>query len=854
MKLKFLFFYVVFACGISQNITGQCTVSSSTNASALTCGVAPLSGCGGVVYIGDGSTAMTLSFNATLDLSCLGAIQLVVRNAAALDFSPGNNYLILGTGSSLILQSGCNLIGGSCNASERIYIGTDLIASCNGNGPGADYSFQELLNNGGYNIVTASGSPAMVCGSGSFTLTASPVPSSGATIKWYTVASGGSPIFTGNPYTTPVVGSSTTYYVEAYYSSNGMVTPRAPITVTVNPLPATPTIGTLVQPACTTPTGSITVNNLPASGTWTLNRTGTSASSFSGTGTSTTISGLAPGTYFFSVSNGTCTSGTSVGATLTAVPSATWNGASWSIPPTASTNLVFNGNFSSSGSINGCKCNVNSGAVVINSGHTLHLVDDLTVSGGSLTFNNASGLLQDNAVTNTGNISYNRNSSPIVKFDFTYWASPTSGAQTLLNFSPNTLTDKFFTYHNNWMYAVPASDTFAKGIGYAIRAPQNTSPNVPTVVPHQFVGVPNNGNVDVAVTLGASLSHRLVGNPYPSTLDADSFIINNAVGSEGINQTISGTLYFWTHNHGLSGNNYLATDYATYNLSGGTAVATGTGNTTAPTQYIPVGQGFFVNTVASGNVSFRNFMRTTTNGNNFYKTSGDAHTVQNLEKHRIWLNMTNESSNFSQALLGYIQNATNEDNPGYDGLYFGANEFVLYTLIHNQAYTIQGRALPFSDQDEVPLGYKTNTAGNVTLAIDHVDGLFAGTQSIVLEDKLLHVFHDLKAAPYLFYSEQGTFNDRFVLKYVNPALHATVFDASQSGVNVYVSNHEIHLDSALQNIKKYTIYNVLGQTLVYKNNVNSMMETVVSVPKENQVLLVSITLDEGQTVTQKIIF
>ena len=48
------------------------------------------------------------------------------------------------------------------------------------------------------------------CGSASLTLSAN----GSGTLEWYNVASGGSPIATGNTYTTPVLTSTTTYYVQ----------------------------------------------------------------------------------------------------------------------------------------------------------------------------------------------------------------------------------------------------------------------------------------------------------------------------------------------------------------------------------------------------------------------------------------------------------------------------------------------------------------------------------------------------------------------------------------------------------------------------------------------------------------
>lgn len=60
--------------------------------------------------------------------------------------------------------------------------------------------------------------PNFRCGIGTVQLQAT---ASSGTIKWYDVASGGSSIGSGSPFTTPVINASTTYYVAAELSSPG---------------------------------------------------------------------------------------------------------------------------------------------------------------------------------------------------------------------------------------------------------------------------------------------------------------------------------------------------------------------------------------------------------------------------------------------------------------------------------------------------------------------------------------------------------------------------------------------------------------------------------------------------------
>jgi uncharacterized protein (TIGR02145 family) len=54
-------------------------------------------------------------------------------------------------------------------------------------------------------------------------------------VNWYTTSTGGTPFYTGNSYQTPILQSSTTYYVEAVYGVQ-VSNPRSAVTATIKPL------------------------------------------------------------------------------------------------------------------------------------------------------------------------------------------------------------------------------------------------------------------------------------------------------------------------------------------------------------------------------------------------------------------------------------------------------------------------------------------------------------------------------------------------------------------------------------------------------------------------------------------
>ncbi|WP_166638101.1 DUF7507 domain-containing protein [Flavobacterium chryseum] len=638
-----------------------------------------------------------------------------------------------------------------------------------------------------------------------------------------------------------------------YSNSNGCTAASAisSFTTTVNPLPSAPSL-VASNISCTT-TGSVALSNLP-SGAWTINQTGFASNTINGSGTTYTVSGLAAGTYRFTVSNGTCTSVVSSDVTITDQSSTTWNGTAWSnLPPNATKAAIIAGTFAVSSDLTACSLTINTGInIVVPSDRTLYIINGLNVSSGStLTFENHSSLVQvNNNAVNSGTITYKRIAAQIRQADYIYWSTPVT-PQKLIDVSPYTLGDKFMGFNgNNWVIT-NKNTIMTIGKGYIIRGPQTFSNTVKADYEASFKGVPNNGIIN-GETLAAG-KYYLIGNPYPSALDADTFITEN--------NFLEGTLYFWTHNTPvvLSGAyKYSSTDYASYNLTGG--VGTGlqapssnpSNNNSKPSGYIGAGQSFFASAATGGTIAFNNGMRLGAADNTqFFKSASKTAAV---EKHRVWLNMTNTEGAFKQMLVGYVQGATNEYEPRYDGVSFDANTYIdFYSVANNNNYVIQARALPFTDTDLVPLGYRTTIAGEFTISIDQADGNMKN-QVIYLEDKTTGTIHNLTQSDYKFTTVKGTFADRFVLRYTNKTLGTGDFENIENGLLVSVKDKTIKVLSSKENIKEISIYDVSGKLLYNKKKVGTTELQIQNLQAANQVLLVKVTLENNFTAAKKIIF
>ena len=123
---------------------------------------------------------------------------------------------------------------------------------------------------------------------------------------WTVTINPGAIVKTGTGVTTTVTGLVANTYTAVVTNAAGC-TSVASANIVINAQPSTPTapvVGTITQPTCSVATGSVVLNGLPATGTWTIN-----PGAITGTGVSTTIAGLVPGTYNYTVTNAAgCTS------------------------------------------------------------------------------------------------------------------------------------------------------------------------------------------------------------------------------------------------------------------------------------------------------------------------------------------------------------------------------------------------------------------------------------------------------------------------------------------------------------------------------------------------------------------
>src|SRR5690606_30640577 len=184
---------------------------------------------------------------------------------------------------------------------------------------------------------------------------------------------------------------------------------------------------------------------------------------------------------------------------------------------------------------------------------------------------------------------------------------------------------------------------------------------------------------------------------------------------------------------------------------------------------------------------------------------------------------------------------------------FGYQGSALYNLIEEEAFVIQGRALPFEGSDVVPLGFRAAEGGKFKVSLANFDGLFAeGAVSIYLKDNQLNIAHNLMESDYEFESAQGEFKERLEVIYETEGTMGTG-DFDSSLVQIYQHNNQIVVSSKTEKILSVELFDLQGRNIHRNAKVNANIYQVQASSFGTQVLVVKVQTQNGEVVTKKLI-
>ena len=799
------------------------------------------------VTVTSNNTAGSASSSPTVCIStAITSITHSTTGATGISNSGVSGANGLPTGVSALWSSNTVTISGTPTASGVFNYSIPLTGGC-----GSINATGTITVNAASVGGTATATAPIRCSGTSTTLVLS--GNTGSTIQWQQSSSadgstgwsnvtGGSGA-TSSTYTTPNL-TATTYYKAVVTSGSCTSSDSSTASVTMEVVAANTSSQTICSGVANL---SASVPSSNTIGAWTIvSGPNTSTTQFSNTALpSASFTPTTAGSYVirWTISGGFCSTSYADATIVVGSGSATtWNGTAWSNgAPTSTSTAYITGNYSSTtngGSIIACTLTVSNNAVVnIASANDIILNGVLTVgTGSSVTIENNASLVQSANVTNVGKIIFKHNSSALFRLDYTLWSSPVA-SQNLVLFSPLTSVSpsRFYTYNTSTdLYdpiTPPSASTFNIAQGYLIRMPNTwvaVGAGSAAAWTGTFTGVPNNGNISITMS-NAGQGYNAVGNPYPSAINFANFVYANSANIEG-------TVYFWRKTN----NSANPVSYSTCTTVGCTV---NNGHTYTHPELISAGQGFIVQAKAGRTtLNFTNGMRTSDNVNQFFRTS-----VVN----RFWLELSNTANaSFGKKLIAYIPDATLGYDNGLDGLFLNDTKTALLSVSDNHDLVIQARPA-FTADDVVPLVLKADVADTYTITLQEVEGVFNGSQTIFLKDKLTNTSHDFSTGAYTFTTDAGRFDNRFEIVYQNPlAVQQPTFN--DTSVVVYKQNNELIINSGNTSMSNVKVFDIRGRLLMEKNNINAT-QTKFYTGTTNEVLLVQITSDAMGTVTKKVI-
>ncbi|MBB3124928.1 hypothetical protein FHS04_002455 [Mesoflavibacter sabulilitoris] len=456
---------------------------------------------------------------------------------------------------------------------------------------------------------------------------------------------------------------------------------------------------------------------------------------------------------------------------------------------------------------------------------------------------------------------YNGTSSPLNIEDYWIW-----------KYNPGT-------DYADWIF-VGESGTVDAGYGFTMKGTDAGNQQ------YDFRGKPNEGEISVAVLTG---QETLIGNPYPSALDAVAFIHDPA--NTGFLDSAS--LYFWEQDQSIASHNltsysggyasftinaagdvrsFTPATFKTYN-GDGTVNTIGSPSTSGKEvyRYIPIGQGFMVKGSANGNLlisdSHRTYYRESGANSEFFRTAqqNESATNQNGQSttngsdvlpsdyKRFRLNIDFNETYTRQLLQNFHHTATPNEDYGL--------ESNMYSTLNSDAYWTQNskklvtQANAYDLNLAIPVVLNLNNQQLIRFRLFDVQN-FDNNQPIYIHDKVNDTYVNLQSQNFEINLPAGNYTDRFEVVFVEANTLSTD-EFAENNFNVIQNNNTselIVLNPKKLDIENIKLYDVSGKIIfnkIIKNNNERLSYSTKNL--SDGVYLVQTTLSNSNTTTKKVI-
>lgn len=478
------------------------------------------------------------------------------------------------------------------------------------------------------------------------------------------------------------------------------------------------------------------------------------------------------------------------------------------------------------------------------------------------------------------------NSSPAIMDTATYDGTSGNG---LLSISTYWIW-KFLSGadYSDWIHSQDNTD-IAAGQGFTMKGTSGsdntdvgeTAVNNPGGAQrYDFRGKPNDGNITVNV---ASNYLTLTGNPYPSAIHVNAFLLDPA------NADCTGIAYYWEHDKTIDSHLLLAyrggygtyapitdspTDYGvyvpatfdSYNIDGTINTVGASSGLSINRKYAPIGQGFMIIGKAVGSpvsVTLKNSHRV------FYKESGTYSEFERVSNNLndtpqdqtsngrslIRLNTIMNNEFTRQIALVLLPTATDGIDRGIDAKRAEEEELPndVYFFLEQDKFLIEG--VKFDINKRIPVGVQST--GNTTFKFDAsmVDNLNE-TQSIFMYDNLDGSYHDIRTNMYEVVLPTGVYNNRFEITFKDASLGNNESDIKSDLVIFQNNTSQIFTVSnpnALE-LKSVILYDLNGK-ITFDKQILTVQDSYQFSTNglADAVYLVEVTANDNRKTIQKII-
>ncbi|MGJ8593273.1 MAG: T9SS type A sorting domain-containing protein [Aquaticitalea sp.] len=443
--------------------------------------------------------------------------------------------------------------------------------------------------------------------------------------------------------------------------------------------------------------------------------------------------------------------------------------------------------------------------------------------------------------------------------------------------------------YSDWIPVFNAT-TINPGEGFTMKGTVVTTatPNNPTGTNqrYDFRGKPNTGTfaIPVAAPVAGVAQQTLVGNPYPSALDARAYLHDTQNLA-----AITTALYYWEQTpngtHFTSGyeggygsytinaaggaESYTPATFLSYDAGGNSTGPGGGTSTRTARRYIPVGQGFMVegriNGVARAKNNMRAFYKETSANSEFFRNvDSDTESTVAIEYNeygfsivptdykRFRVNVEFNNLYKRQLLQNFHASATEFYDVGLEAKSPEGPSSDAYWPLDNDAYVIQ--AHDFDIDLKIPMVIRLNESQPISFSLFDIQN-FDASQPIFIHDKETGVYVNLRNQNYDLNLPVGNYSNRFEISFTEETLSTP--EVTAADFKIFQENPKAQLTILNPNgidIKSVRMFDTAGKQIFDAPNLSLESAYHFSTKTLSEgVYVATITLGTNEVISKKVV-